>query len=575
MPLNLFLPFQPPYRRGFVRRALNWIGPTWLASPVHRVTQVASLALFLWLFFHVCWTTNVRDFTVALTGKEKIEAETFLLLDPLVSISTALASRAWVRAIPWAAGLLVACLILPRAFCGYLCPLGTLIDAFDWVVGQWLKKPKLKRRGWWVHLRYYILAGVLVAAACGALVVGFVAAIPVLTRGFAFLLGPLQIGLAKGWHLVAPLSGGQYLSVALFVLVFALSFLRPRFWCRYVCPTGAVLSVVNLLRLSERKVKLSCVGCGNCATGCPFDAIKPDFSTRHADCTFCETCGGVCPSNAITFVSRWHRGDVKPDADLRLTEVGVSRRGFVTGALAGLGTAWCMRKGLAAPEAPLAIRPPGTVPEDLFLRQCVRCGECIRACPSGVLQPSSFDRGLDELWTPRAAPDWSGCERSCNICGQVCPTGAIRALPMEEKRAARMGQAAVNEQTCLPHAGRAACQLCLDQCAAAGHRAIEFLRVQIEMDENGLPDEDSGFLAPVVQPDKCVGCGQCQARCYSINVREKGLLESSAIVVEAGSGKEDRLASGSYVALREQERKREQKQDSTGGGYLPSFLDDL
>ena len=103
-----------------------------------------------------------------------------------------------------------------------------------------------------------------------------------------------------------------------------------------------------------------------------------------------------------------------------------------------------------------------------------------------------------------------------------------------------MGLAIVNKQTCLPFAGREACQLCVDECVAAGYHAIEFTTVGTEVDKNGEPIEGSGFLAPVVLADKCVGCGLCQTRCYGINVAEKKLLAASAIIIEAGPGKEDR-----------------------------------
>lgn len=158
-----------------------------------------------------------------------------------------------------------------------------------------------------------------------------------------------------------------------------------------------------------------------------------------------------------------------------------------------------------------------------------------------------FERGLESVWTPKVQADWAGCDSSCNACGQVCPTGAIRALPLEEKRAARMGLAIVDETTCLPYANREACQLCVDECIAAGYDAIEFTRVHTEVDDDGNPVEGSGFVAPVVLPDKCVGCGLCQTRCYGINGEIKKLLKKSAIVVEAGEGKEDRMHTGSYL----------------------------
>ena len=197
--------------------------------------------------------------------------------------------------------------------------------------------------------------------------------------------------------------------------------------------------------------------------------------------------------------------------------------------------------GLSNPNPTLPVRPPGSVPEPDFLQMCIRCGECFKACPNNVLQSQGFDQGIEGLWTPIVNADWAGCESSCNACGQVCPTGAIRALPLAEKKTTRMGLAIVNETTCLPFADREACQLCVDECNAAGYEAIEFTRVHTEMDALGNPLEGSGYTAPVVLADKCVGCGLCQTRCHGINVEEKGLLKNSAIIIAAGEGREDRI----------------------------------
>jgi NAD-dependent dihydropyrimidine dehydrogenase PreA subunit len=142
-----------------------------------------------------------------------------------------------------------------------------------------------------------------------------------------------------------------------------------------------------------------------------------------------------------------------------------------------------------------------------------------------------------------------------------------------------MGLAIVNQETCLPYAGREACQLCVDECVAAGYDAIEFRQVGTEVDPFGMPLEGTGYLAPVVRDERCVGCGLCQTRCHHINVQQKGLLPASAIVVQAGSGREDRLMTGSYRQLREdeqQQRRQQQQQmlDESGGpdSYLPDFL---
>ncbi len=550
-----------------------------------RIIQAVCFVGFFALFLYVCWPYDVMRHAEARTAREFVEAEAFLALDPLVSVSTALAARVWVWSLAWAGAVLLISLVIPRGFCAYVCPFGTLLDLFNWAVGRRTKRLHIKRRGWWVHLRYYLLAGTLAAAACGVLLGGFVAAIPVFTRGMMYLVAPVQLGLAKGWYLNPPMHAGHWLSIGLFALTIALGLFATRFWCRYLCPSGAIFSVANLLRVTERKVTPACISCGKCLRACPFDAIKPDFTTRPLDCTFCQTCARACPVNAIEFGMRWHRPPACEGHRRDACATGpvedrgpLSRRGFALGLGAGLAAAVGVRQLRGAPPDAPPLRPPGSVPEPQFLQLCVRCGECLKACPFNAIQPMGFEGGLDSLWTPRLVPDWVGCEPKCNNCGQVCPTGAIRALPLEEKRAARVGLAIVNEATCLPHLGTQACQLCFDECKAAGYNAIEFARVHVELDANGQPVEGSGFSAPVVLAEKCNGCGLCQTRCYHVNARQKRLMAESAIVVIAGPGNEDRLMRGSYLALRDAERRqREEKRrklqpKAKDEGYLPDFL---
>ena len=565
---------KPP---GKVRRVLERIGPTMASAPLRRAIQAVCFVTFLVSFFYICWPYSAKPAQAAetpateaqldallggeapwpshyaddLVKKEVIPADLFLRIDPLVSLSTAIASRSWVYSLMSAGVILLVCILIPRGFCGYLCPLGTLIDLFDWLIGRRVKRFRVKGDGWWVHIKYYILFGTLIAAACGVLISGFFSAIPVLTRGLLFLGEPAQTGFLRGWHLVVPFHAGHVISILLFLGVLGLGLLRPRFWCKYVCPSGAVFSVANLFRVTERKVEDSCIKCRKCVDICPFDAIKPDFTTRTSDCTLCQTCGGVCPSLSIKFVDRWDVMSLKKKDDPPTHETPLGRRGFVSLAT---GSALAVTGGVTAkaatslwgadldnPQAFRPVRPPGSVPEKDFLQMCIRCGECFKACPNNVLHAEGFEQGLEGLWAPMVKADWAGCESSCNACGQVCPTGAIQPLPLEVKKKTRMALAEVNLSTCLPHAGKEACQLCVDDCAAAGYHAIEFMQVHTKADANGNPVEGTGFVAPVVLADKCVGCGLCQTRCYGINVLEKGLLKQSAIVIAAGPGKEDRM----------------------------------
>jgi MauM/NapG family ferredoxin protein len=595
MAMNHYLPCCASPGSG--RRLLRRLGPSWEAAPVRRLVQAAAFTLFLVLFAYVAWPYEATDYAAFRESKEFVDVEAFLALDPLVSLSTSLAARVLVWSLAWAGVLLAVCLIFPRGFCGYLCPLGTLIDLSDWLLVRRIGRKRPLGGGMWRHTRYALLLAALVAAGMGVLITGFVAAIPVLVRGMAFIVSPLELGLAKGWCLVPEYGAEKVLSVGLFAAVLGLGLAAPRFWCRYLCPTGAIFSVASLLRLTERRVGASCIRCGKCVNACPFDAINPDFSTRALECTFCQTCGGACPVHAINFATRWSRAPeaaTEPAGRPAAPAAGskgstgskglpVSRRGLlgglVCGVACGVGAAIGVR-GAESKDLPPLIRPPGSVPEREFLRMCIRCGECYQACPNNVLQPVGFQRPVNELWTPQVVANWSGCEPSCNNCGHVCPTGAIRPLPIEEKRAAHMGLAVVNRETCLPYIGfEGNCRMCADECAAAGYEAIDMVRINVALDTDGKPIEGSGNLVPVVDPAKCVGCGLCQTRCHKINVLAEKLLDETAVRIEAGPGKEDRLMSGSYVALRGAERKNREadrlKREGASGAkdsYLPDFL---
>jgi len=540
--LNIFLPFSTAREdKGWRRRAdtlLHKFAPTWRYSPARRISQILFLLLFCYLFFHVAWPYATVFNETVLDDKEWLPVESFLWLDPLVGLSTAVAGRQWNIALLGMGGILLLWLLSPRAFCGYICPLGTLIDGFDWLIGKRITRLRTRRRGGWVHLKYYLLTAVLVSASFGVLLSGYLAAIPVLTRGLLFTGGRVQLGLVKGWVQVGPMNWSMYVSLLLFAAVFLLGLFGQRFWCRYVCPSGAVFSVFSLLKIGKRQVKDTCIECGKCIESCPFDAIRADYTTRERDCSFCQTCGGACPPHAINFATRWNRDDVKSPGDLPVAAHSMSRRGFVISGVAGVGAAMGTRVGLAEAFTPKTrpLRPPGSVPEAEFLDLCIRCGECFKVCPGPVLHPAGLEAGLEALWTPVVVPSHAGCHQDCNFCTQVCPTQAIRPLSLQEKRKTSIGLAVINQKTCLPHAGQRDCRLCFDECEAAGYHAIKMRKIELEMGdvpEGVFSDEEleamGSIEAPFVDSDACTGCGLCEYRCHTAYSKQEQVLSESAI----------------------------------------------
>lgn len=556
---DIFFHFRKKSQRkgwvGVAYRSLEKVGTATRSSPARRVIQVVCLVLFLDAFFRVCWPYASEFTATTFADKQYYPAHAFLLIDPLVGFSTALAGKVlnWAT-LWWMLGILAFCVVIPRAFCGYFCPLGTLIDAFDWLVGRRFKKwhvpdnpTGLSKPRWWIHTKYYVLTFVVVTSLFGVLTSGFFSAIPVLTRGLLYSFGRVQLGVMKGENQLAPVGPMFYVSLAMFAGVFLLSLKGRRFWCRYVCPSGAMLSVFNVFRVGERKVESSCINCNKCVEICPFDAIEEDFTTREADCTYCQTCGGVCPTDAIKFVTRWNTVELKVDGDPEVQPRPLSRRGFLTAGAVGAATSAVSRASEFVPlevNKPRPLRPPGSVPEPEFLDLCISCGECFKVCPGPVLHPAGLEHGLEGLWTPVAVPEHAGCHQDCNFCTQVCPTGAIQPLDLLVKRETHMGLAKVNTNTCLPFDGenREDCNLCYVECEQAGYHAIEMRPIELPVDREELEAEGftdfeidamSTIQAPFIDPEKCVGCGICTYRCHNTYVVQSDRLEESAIPVLA------------------------------------------
>ncbi|MEK7765632.1 MAG: 4Fe-4S dicluster domain-containing protein, partial [bacterium] len=229
-----------------------------------------------------------------------------------------------------------------------------------------------------------------------------------------------------------------------------------------------LLSRFSLWRIG--KTRHPCIDCHLCDQHCE-GACTPSGEIRTGECLMCMNCLDGC---AVHHTMRY---DLAPPAAGVVEAPDASRRAFLTSVLAGLATVPLVRLTgrWGANWNPELIRPPGALDEREFLERCIKCGQCMRVCPTNVLQPLGLRAGPEALWTPHLnnRAGTSGCQLNCVACGHECPTEAIRPLTLNEKlgRGAykaqgpvRIGTAFVDRGRCLPWAMDRPCIVCEENC---------------------------------------------------------------------------------------------------------------
>ncbi|HDQ41068.1 MAG TPA: 4Fe-4S binding protein [Desulfonatronum sp.] len=504
---------------------------------VQRLIQAISLFCFLALLW-----------LAAFPLPDWAPVDAFLRMDPLVLLGTVFAARSWIPGLGLSFLILAATAILGRFFCGYLCPMGTTLDLTDRLFRPKHNDPanpaRLKQSNGLRRIKYLLLFFLAGIAALGVSAVFIASPLSLITRFYAMLVHPLAALTSDGLlHLIRPLAlhqdwtwaayaeiprprfSTQWFVLTFFLGIFALAWFSPRFWCRYLCPSGAILALVGRKPLMRRMVADACTRCDACRQSCPMDAITVDpRETRHDECIACLNCVRACPVDAISFGSA-----IKP---VRTPDPFLPRRReALLAGLAGVGAATLTLTGLAEvrgellpgnPMPPDLLRPPGALPERTFLARCIRCGLCMRACPTNTLQPLWLQAGVVSLFSPGLMPRRGPCLPECTTCGDVCPTGAIPSLPLFEKQWAKIGTAHILRHKCLAWEWEKECLVCDEVCP---YDAIELRKIP-----------EVGVSVPFVRGNQCSGCGFCEYHCP--------VRAASAIVVEPMEAL--RLDSGSY-----------------------------
>ena len=500
---------------------------------VRILSQVFFFSVFL-ISVWLTWTSRLEGYPVS----------RILEFDPLVMVANMLSTHSVYRYLGWGLIIVAVTLLFGRVFCNWICPYGTLHQFVGWLfnIGSGKNRIEDNRYRSMYYFKYAILTVFLIMAAFGSLQIGLLDPICLMYRTFATVVAPmtdmvidtvsLQVAnreidtLALDNLKFAPgverrvFIGSFWIGLMMMALVGA-NIVIPRFFCRVLCPLGALLGVLSrysLFRINRDVHK--CTDCNLCLTRCE-GAADPMGKVRLSECFSCMNCIDDCPEDALSFTM------VGLDTKQVVAAPDMSRRKMIFASLSGvLAFPLIKNHGLNTDRtfSPDLIRPPGSCEESEFLERCIKCDQCINACPTNVLQPATYQEGgLESLWTPVMQFKIAHCQFKCIVCSEVCPTGAIRKITVDEKLGkgdfveegpVRLGTAFFDRGRCLPWSSDIPCVVCEEVCPTSP-KAIQ------TKDEEAM-DVFGNIVVlnkPFMVPDLCIGCGICEAECPVLDDR--------------------------------------------------------
>jgi polyferredoxin len=500
-----------------------------LGIPTRRVRIAVQAGVFaLWVAL-ILATHHPMDSWIART----IPVSLFLRFDPLVMTVVCGGMRVGVSILMLGFVTLGVSLLLGRVFCGWVCPLGSLFDFTGWI----LRRMRVRFHGpspSWYRLKFYLLTAILVFALLGGVspLMGL-DPIVLITRVAATLFMPLwrvkaDVNWAAGGSLGMHGALIDGLTLGLFLVILYGTTKLSRIWCRAVCPLGAYLGLLGRNSVLRRKTD-GCVHCQICVTHCPTGAISaanPEVYVE-SECIKCFACSQECPVDANLFgLSNPLRAVTESQQPVSL-----GRREVLGTAAAAVVALPTLKVAGGDPQsAKRLIRPPMSREEPDFLSSCIRCGECMKACPTGVLKPAGLEHGLRALWSPVLTPEEGFCKPGCNACSQACPTDAILKYPVEKKTAYKAGTAVFENSRCISYTEEKFCSECVRACPT---QAIEVVK---DWEPEGANGRGSEKPAPAgrhpsrpihVNFDRCIGCGACEFQCNQIVFGKPAMVTTS------------------------------------------------
>lgn len=423
--------------------------------------------------------------------------------------------------------LIALTLLFGRIYCSVICPLGVMQDIISWMNSR---RKKAKYRFSYSPaksiIRYSVLALFIatIVAGIGSLT-ALIAPYSAYGRIIQNLLAPVY-----GWgnNILAYFAERMdsyafyetevwikslptfVIAVAMFILLFVLAWRNGRTYCNTICPVGTVLGLLSrhaLFRLVIDPEK--CNSCSLCARKCKAACI--DYKNHQIDrsrCVACMDCLDTCKHGAITYTRKRKKTTVQPSENSKQNP---SRRHFLTGTALLFGTAVAKAQeknvdgGLAAildkkiPKRTTPIVPPGAKGLRNMRHHCTGCQLCVSVCPNGVLRPSTR---LETLMQPESSYERGYCRPECTKCSEVCPAGAIRRIAADEKSAIQIGHAVWVKENCVVLTDGIQCGNCARHCPTGAITMIP-----------SVPDDDFSPVIPMVDTERCIGCGACENLC--------------------------------------------------------------
>ena len=344
-----------------------------------------------------------------------------------------------------------------RIYCSLFCPLGILQEITGFIRNNLIKKQCIKQTNF--PLKYFI-AAIVWGILCGG--------------------SAIVIRYTEPYSIFGSAMTGTIFGISAIIIIIIAALLKDRIFCTNFCPVGTVLGLIS--KVSANKIYISeiCVSCGQCEKNCPSGCINSKEQTvDNETCIKCLKCLEVCPKGGIKY-------GINPKKEVKFS---IKRRQLIIAgtALALFGS--MIKAGIEIQEKIVeklkdVILPPGAENKEKFFNKCLNCNLCVENCPQKIIVKADKEYGAIHI-------DYSKglCDYNCHKCSQVCPSGAIKKLTLEEKQKTRIAMAMINEDKC------SQCGECVKSCP-----------VLAIIKENRKP--------PVLNAMKCIGCGACKNACH-------------------------------------------------------------